>query len=824
MTASSSTIDAALNVTGMDCASCVAHVEKAIKSVDGVVACQVNLARGRATVQFDPARTSPDRVADAINQSGYQATPEAPDAGQQAEVDRLARQHHEASSWFRRAMVGVVLWFPLETTHWLFKLLGIGHSGMAMPATVDWMAWTALATSTIAIVYVGGKFYRSAFSALRHGTTNMDVLITMGASVAYFYSLVLLIGGMLGWWATPPTDRLFFMEATGLLALISLGHWLEARARQSAGKAIHELLDLTPATALRLKRAADLPPSPQRGEGRGEGRTVVSLNILSAQSAPSVTPSGNTTPLDDTRLAPHPSPLPAGEREPESVPVGDLCPGDIILVRPGDRVPSDGVIVSGSSSVDEAMITGEPLPVTRTVNDKVIGGTLNRDGALQIRVTQVGAETALAQIVKLVETAQNSKPPVQKLADQISAVFVPSVLAVALVTGIGWYVYGTSVGLERGDLWAHLANAVCSVLIIACPCALGLAVPAALMVGTGRGAKNGVLLRDIDALQKAEKIDTIVLDKTGTITLGKPGVDQVCPADGMSADDLLSLAASVEQFSEHPLAKAIVEHAKQRGVAIRQPEKFSNEAGLGITATLGSRTILVGNERLVRSTGVPPVSDGAPWHGRDARATTSGTLVLIAERLGDETKLLGTISLTDTIKPDSLAAITSLHRRKLRTVLLSGDRQSTAESIAQQVGIDEVHGGVLPSGKAEVIRNLQSKGRNVAMVGDGINDAPALAQANLGIAIGSGSDIAKETGDIVLVSGSLHGIVTAIGLSRATMRVIRQNLFFAFFYNVLAIPLAATGHLNPLIAAAAMALSDVTVLGNALRLRRSKLD
>ncbi len=818
-----STIDAAFNVTGMDCASCVSHVEKAIQSVDGVVACQVNLARGRATVQFDPARTSPDRVADAVNQSGYQATPETPNAGRQAEVERMQRQQREAASWFRRAMTGVVLWFPLEATHWLMKLLGVGHADMSMPATGDWMAWAALITSTIAIFYVGGKFYRSAFSALRRGTTNMDVLIAMGASVAYVYSLILLTGGLLNWWTPPPTDRLFFMEATGLLALISLGHWLEARARQSAGKAIHELLDLTPATALRLHRASELTPSPQRGEGGGEGRSVRSLTVLSAQSTPTGSPSGKPSPLDDPRFAPHPSPLPSGAREPESVPVGDLHPGDIILVRPGDRVPSDGVVVSGTSSVDEAMITGEPLPVTRTVNDTVIGGTLNRDGALQVRITQVGAETALAQIVKLVETAQNSKPPVQKLADRISAVFVPSVLAIALITGIGWYAYGTFAGLERGEMWAKLANAVCSVLIIACPCALGLAVPAALMVGTGRGAKSGVLLRDIDALQKAEKIDTIVLDKTGTITLGKPRVDQIIPAGGTSEADLLSLAASAEQFSEHPLAKAIVEYAKQQGVPIRQPEKFSNEAGLGITATIGGRSFLVGNERLVRRTGYQPVPNGANGHGLVAHATSS-TLVYVAENVGEQIRELGTISLTDTIKPDSLAAIALLHNRRLRTVLLSGDRQSTAESIAKQVGIDEVHGGVLPSGKADVIRDLQSKGRNVAMVGDGINDAPALAQADLGIAIGSGSDIAKETGDIVLVSGSLHGIVTAIGLSRATMRVIRQNLFFAFFYNVLAIPLAATGHLSPLIAAAAMALSDVTVLGNALCLRRSKLD
>jgi len=784
MTDTATINDIALNVSGMDCASCVAHVEKALRSVDGVKACQVNLARGRATVSFDPSSTTPEQLADAVNNAGYQASPEVAGDGANAEQSRLERQTHEANAWFRRAMAAIVLWLPLEATHWILQAFSSGHARHMARADQDWISLAALVTSSIAIVYVGGKFYRSAFSALRRGTTNMDVLISMGASVAYFYSLTLLVGGWLNWWTPPLAERLFFMEATGLLALISLGHWLEARARQTAGSAIRELLDLTPATARRVNKK----PKPA---GR-QFRLAV---------------------LNDKPVAVPPTPDEALDEEVTEIPVAEVQTDDLLLVWPGDRIPTDGVIFRGQSNIDESMLTGEPLPVPRDVNDAVIGGTINGDGRLIIRVTQVGAGTALAQIVKLVENAQNSKPPVQKLADRISAVFVPSVLAIALVTGLAWYAYGLHTGMESSVLWGKLANAVCSVLIIACPCALGLAVPAALMVGTGRGAKLGILLRDIDALQKAERIDTIVLDKTGTITLGQPRVESIVPHDGVASDEILRLAAGVEQYSGHPLAKAIVRHARDAGVSLPEPDKFEAQAGLGIVAQMEGRKLLVGNSRLVNANGHTAVP-----------AKAANTVVYLAEERDGAVQQIGAIYLSDTIKPDSVAAIATLHKAGLRTVLLTGDNSAAAQMIAKAVGIDEVHADVLPAGKADVIRKLQSQGRNVAMVGDGINDAPALAQANLGIAIGSGSDIAKETGDIVLVSGSLHGIVTAIGLSRATMRCIRQNLFFAFLYNVLAIPLAATGTLSPLIAAAAMALSDVTVLGNALRLRRMKID
>jgi Cu+-exporting ATPase len=460
------------------------------------------------------------------------------------------------------------------------------------------------------------------------------------------------------------------------------------------------------------------------------------------------------------------------------------------------------------------MITGEPLPVARVPGDTVIGGTVNVDGRLIIRVARVGSETALAQIVKLVESAQSSKPPVQKLADRVAAVFVPVVLGIALVTAIGWYVYGTHHGWDSATTWGHMANAVCSVLIIACPCALGLAVPAALMVGTGMGARRGILIRDIDALQHAERIDTIVLDKTGTITQGRPAVSKIMPLDSIREDELLRLAAGAEQFSSHPLAKAIVSAARARSLALPAPEDFSNEPGLGIRATFEGRGILVGNEAFVtQALGAPP-----PIPPDKLALEPHATLVYVA----DVEKVLGLISITDELKPDSTTAIQNLHDAGLKTVLLTGDRLASANAVARQVGLDDVRADVKPADKKSVIEDLQRQQRRVAMVGDGINDAPALAQADLGIAIGSGSDVAKETGDIVLVSGSLMLVPAAVRLSRATMRCIRQNLFFAFIYNVLAIPLAALGLLNPLIAAGAMALSDITVIGNALRLRRTK--
>lgn len=786
--------DVDFSVNGMDCASCVAHVERAMKGVPGVRSANVSLARGRASVSFDTSKTTPEAIAAAATDAGYPSAPESPGvAAGNVEEERLQRQTRDARAWFNRAVVGVALWFPLEATHWILRAVGDRHQHY-VPAQQTWMAWAAIFTSTAALIYLGGKFYRSAWGALLRRTTNMDTLIAMGASVAYAYSLVYFAGGLLGWWTPPVLDQLYFMESTGLLALVSLGHWLEARARQAAGGAIHELLSLAPATALRLVTATPASPPAE----------IVQLGIPS-RSKPDV--------RGDAGVA---------ATEFEEVPVADLTPGDRVLVRPGDRVPIDGVVVGGRSSVDESMLTGESMPVMRDAGDAVIGGTVNVDGRLVVRVTKTGGETALAQIVKLVEHAQSSKPPVQQLADKISAIFVPAVLSIALVTAIAWYAWAAAHGWDAGTTWAAIAKAVCSVLIIACPCALGLAVPAALMVGIGRGAKQGILIRDIDALQGAERIDTVVLDKTGTVTRGKPAVVGVLSFDGDTDEDqVLRLAASAEQFSEHPLAKAIVAHANTRGIRVSDPGSFTNDPGFGVAATVDGRALLVGSESLLTKHGYAPPND------REGPAVPdpAQTLVYVAERNGDDSvKALGLVALSDELKLDSITAVRELQALGLKTVLLTGDNEAAARFIAHQVGIDDVRANVKPGGKADVIRELQGARRVVVMVGDGVNDAPALAAADLGIAIGSGSDVAKETGGVVLVSGSLHGVATSIRLSRATMRKIRQNLFFAFIYNVLAIPLAAFGVLNPLIAAGAMALSDVTVIGNALLLRRSKID
>lgn len=749
--------ETAIAIQGMHCASCVARVEKAVGRLPGVQACDVNLARERAVVHYTGDQTNPEQIADAISASGYQAIPESPSlAAGNVEEERLQHQIAHANAWKRRAILGLILWAPLELMHWTLR-----H--------YHWMPWVMAVGATVAIAFIGWGFYKGAWSALRRGTSNMDTLISMGASVAYVYSLVALVGSehVLGRWSLENV-HLYFTEAVGLLGLISLGHWMEARARTRAGSAIRELLELAPSTALRLDK----------------------------------------------------------QDQAHEVPVEKLVVGDRVLVRPGDRIPIDGEVVVGRSTVDEAMISGEPLPVMRKVGDTVIGGTINTDGRLVVQVRKTGSETALAQIVRLVEKAQSTKPPVQRLADRISAIFVPAVLLIALVTGLGWYAYATANGWEPGQTWGVIANAVCSVLIIACPCALGLAVPAALMVGIGRGAKRGILIRDIDALQHAERLNTVVLDKTGTITEGRPVVAKIVGIGEISQREVLRLAASAEQFSEHPLAKAIVAHARSHQIPLGEPDQFTNEPGLGIITDLEGQTILVGADALLQASG--KVTSGYPPQGAGAR-----TLVHLARRLpGGEVERLGLLVLADEIKSDSADAVAALKRMGLETVLLTGDNRATAAAVAKAVGIDDVRAEVKPDQKAAAIEHLKAgngdgsaaQPNRVAMVGDGINDAPALATADLGIAIGSGSDIAKETGDIVLVSGSLKGIATSIRLSRATMRKIRQNLFFAFIYNVLAIPLAAFGLLNPLIAAAAMALSDVTVIGNALLLRRSRID
>lgn len=696
-----------------------------------------------------------DKIASAITEAGYKASPLSADAtSASAEKQRLEKAQAEAKSWLWRAIIGFALWLPIEAWHWISYVTNGDHAHVS-----DGWIYIQIAASTAAMVYLGSAFYRGAWRGLRMRTTNMDTLISLGATVAYLYSVVAYVGYRLSWWEDLPD--LYFMEAVGILALISVGHWLEARARDKTGSAIHELMRLSPTIA--FKMTSDDPADAQR------------------------------------------------------VPVASLHVGDRVLVRPGDRVPIDGKVIDGISHVDESMISGEPLPVARQTGDEVVGGTVNQDGYLQVQVKKVGSETVLAQIVSMVEQAQTQKAPVQRMTDQIASIFVPAVLLIALITGIGWFLHGIENEVARPVMWGNIANAVCSVLIIACPCALGLAVPAAIMVGLGRGARRGILIRDIDALQRAERINTIVFDKTGTITHGKPVVKDVLPIERMPAAEILRIAAAAELYSSHPLGSAIVAHAKAKGIRIPEPQGFNNEAGMGVSARVEGNTYLVGSEQLLRSNG--KLSSGYPPQAADH------TLAHIGRKNPDGTvDRLGVILITDELKHDSPDAIAMLHRRKMQTVLLTGDNRAAATSVARAVGIDEVQAEVRPDAKAQSIKTLQENGRRVAMVGDGINDAPALAQANLGIALGSGSDIAKETGQIILVSPTLKNVAVAIRLSRATMSKVRQNLFLAFIYNVLAIPLAAFGYLDPLIAAAAMALSDVSVLVNSLLLARHRID
>jgi Cu+-exporting ATPase len=785
---------AAIDITGMNCASCVAHVSKAARSLPGVSTINVNLARGAATVEFDPDKVSIDQISRQISDAGY---PSRAHAAGSSDHQRIDQQSASANAWLMRAIIGIGLWLPVELAHWTLELI---YPHAHQPHHI--FTWVTLLSSSICLVLVGSRFYRSAWTALLHRTSNMDTLIAMGATVAWGYSLILFLGGLFHAWPMPMEDQLYFMESSALLALISLGHWLEANARKSAGSAISELLNLAPSMARKIADTAS----------KIEDSRASSLAITDPQS--SILERHGIDSIDE-------------------VPVSQVERNDRILILPGDRIPVDGVVLDGASSVDESLITGEPLPVTRKAGDKIIGGTVNLDGRLIARATAIGADSALAQIVQLVEKAQDSRPPVQKLADQIAAVFVPAVLVIALITATGWFAWGAAHHWPTASIWAQMAKTTCSVLLIACPCALGLAVPAAIMVGTGLGARRGILIHDIDALQKAEKISVVVLDKTGTITQGKPVVTAV-----HGAEDVLSLAAAAEQFSSHPIARAITDHARSLGVPIAQPAKFQNQPGYGVTAQIDGRSILVGNQAMIDREPSPPLAASRNNNRGDAKSSDSrinatfsakpqaaGTIVFIAERINDETKLLGQIEVNDSIKPDSVAAVARLQAMGLTTVLLTGDNRAAASTIAGKVNITDIRADVRPADKAAAIIQLQANGKHrVAMVGDGINDAPALAQADLGIALGSGSDVAKETGDIVLTGASLSGVAGAILLSRATMRVIRQNLFFAFFYNVLAIPLAAFGLLHPVVAAAAMALSDLTVVGNALRLRRTRLD
>ncbi|HUI10060.1 MAG TPA: heavy metal translocating P-type ATPase [Bacteroidota bacterium] len=616
----------------------------------------------------------------------------------------------------------------------------------AIPLGMEGTNFLLLVLTVPVLAYSGRRFFSGFWATARHGTADMNTLIAVGTGAAFAYSAAATL--VPSWLGLPATGGdVYFDTASTIITLILLGRFLEARAKRRASDAIRRLLRLQPRTARVIRGGTEF-----------------------------------------------------------DIPVGQVVAGDMIAVRPGERIPVDGTVESGSTTVDESMVTGESLPVEKVAGDRLVGGTVNRNGSATFRATAVGEHTLLSQIVRLVESAQASKAPVQALADRIASVFVPAVIGLALLTFLGWWFPG-------GATFTHALVNFIAVLIIACPCALGLATPTAVTVGLGVAASHGILIRNASGLEKVRSVDTIVLDKTGTLTEGKPAVTDVLPAGGRSRDDVLLLAAAVERRSEHPVAEAVVESAQRSAGTIAEVQSFRSMAGLGVAGTVNGRSVAAGNSAMMEVEGV----DVTPLRGAAERLAGEAKSILF---VGVDGTLAGVIAVADRIKPTSEAVVADLARRGIEVLMATGDNDATARAIAARAGISRVIAGVLPAGKADRIRELQAEGKIVAMVGDGVNDAPALATADVGIALGTGTDIAMEAADITLMNGDLGTIALAIRLSAGTLSVIRQNLFWAFFYNVIAIPLAALGLLTPAVAAGAMALSSVSVVSNSLRLRR----
>ncbi|RIH85553.1 Copper-transporting P-type ATPase [Meiothermus luteus] len=741
--------EVAFGVTGMTCAACAARVERALKKLDGVLEASVNLATERATVKFLPASTGLAQLKRAVREAGYGVL--ELEAGQgRADAEREARQR-EIAALGRAFAIAACFSLPLLLLAMLPMLWMPAH--MFLRSLFPEPVWNGvmLALATPVQFGPGLRFYRHGWAALRARSPDMNSLVMIGTSAAYLYSLGVVLFPSL----FPPQARHVYFEASAVvITLVLLGKYLEAIAKGRTSEAMKKLLSLQAKTA-----------------------RVVEGGL---------------------------------ERE---IPVDEVLPGDLVVVRPGERIPVDGVVVSGQSYVDESMITGEPTPVRKTEGARVVGGTLNQTGAFTFRATAVGADTVLARIVKLVEAAQGSKPPIQNLADRVVAVFTPIVLGIALLTAGAWLLFG-----GENALTFALVNTV-AVLIIACPCAMGLATPVSLMVGSGKAALMGILFRRGQALQALQEARVVAFDKTGTLTKGRPELTDLRVAEGLDEAGVLRLVASLEQQSEHPVAQAIVRAAKQRGLELAEPTGFEALPGFGVGGWVEGHRVEVGAERYMARLGLEP-GPLAPLARRLAEAGKTSLYAAVDGRLA------AVLAVADPLKEEAPEAIALLHRQGFRVAMITGDDARTAQAIARQLGIDEVRAEVLPEGKAGAVRRLQEEGHKVAFVGDGINDAPALAQADVGLAIGTGTDVAIETADVILISGDLRGVPNAIALSRATLRNIRLNLFWAFAYNVVLIPVAAgalypfTGWLlSPVLAGAAMGLSSLFVLSNALRLR-----
>jgi P-type Cu+ transporter len=772
-------------VTGMTCAACQSFIQRTLAEQAGVQDAAVNLMLHNATVTFDPGVTSPSALVDTIRGTGYGAEIPAPHSSilaEQAEHDE--EQLREYRQLRLKAAVSVIAGFcamvlsmPLMSLSRVASMESMRDPLMSwnlrvldpvLRKTLPWMyrvsddaiRWFLFALAAFILGWAGGRFYRKAWSALWHKTADMNTLVALGTGAAFLYSAAGTIapGFFVAHGIAPDV---YFEAAILIVGLVLTGNALESRAKGQTASALRKLVQLQPKTATVLRDGMEL-----------------------------------------------------------DLPVESIEEGDTILVRPGERIATDGRVISGKSAVDESMLTGESLPVEKVAEDRVIGGSLNQNGSLQYRAESLGAGSTLAQIVRLLREAQGSRAPIQRVADRISAIFVPTVLGIAIVTFGAWRLFAP----HAGNMQAFAAAV--TVLVIACPCAMGLAVPTAVMVATGRGAAFGILIKGGEALQRLEKIDTVVLDKTGTITEGRPQVRDVLLAARNTIegeDRLLRIAAALEHASEHPLAEAVVRRAQERGLSLPQAQEFESQTGYGVLGIVEGDVTLIGNSALM---------------ARYSIATDS--LEAAAMRLAEEGKtplwiaidgkLAGVIAVADTIKPTSITAIHQMHAAGLRVVMLTGDNKLTANSIAREAGVDEVIANMLPAGKVDAVKRLQEEGRVVAMVGDGVNDAPALAQSDVGLTMASGADIAMEAGDVTLMRSDLTGVAAAIALSRGTMRVMRQNLFWAFIYNVIGIPLAAGALypvcgllLSPVLASAAMALSSFSVVTNSLRLRRLKL-